>query len=57
MNKLIEEYANIVLAGGLLDRGQIDSLLAESESDFHDLLYWSNWIRERFSPTRSGSVR
>ena len=48
MNKVISECANIILSGGLLDRGQIDSLSAESEGDFWDLLYWSNKIREEF---------
>jgi len=48
MNEVITEYANIILGGGLLDRGQIDSLSAESEGAFWDLLYWSNRIREEF---------
>jgi biotin synthase len=48
MNKVITEYANIILAGGLLDRSQIDSLSVESEEAFWDLLYWSNTIREKF---------
>ena len=37
MNKVISEYANIVLGGGLLDRGHIDCLSVESEGGFWDL--------------------
>lgn len=48
MNKLITEYANIILGGGLLDRAQAEKLSTESESEFWDLLYWSNKIREKF---------
>ncbi|MCF7956696.1 MAG: biotin synthase BioB [Phycisphaerae bacterium] len=48
MNEVITECANIVLGGGLLDRGQVDCLSAESEGAFWDLLYWSNRIREEF---------
>lgn len=48
MNKVITEYANILLSGDLLDRPQIDSLCKESEDSLWDLLYWSNKIREKF---------
>ena len=48
MNEVITECANVILCGGLLDRGQIDGLAAESEGAFWDLLYWSNRIREEF---------
>ncbi len=52
MNEVISKYANIVLGGGLLDRTRIESLSAESEDAFWDLLYWSNKIREKFFGNR-----
>jgi len=48
MNAKIAELARICLAGGQLERAQINVLLAESGKDFYDLFYWANRLRERF---------
>ncbi|MHC4528347.1 MAG: biotin synthase BioB, partial [Planctomycetota bacterium] len=48
MNARIEQIANSCLAVEQIGCEQIDSLLAEAETNFFDLLYWSNKIRENF---------
>ena len=48
MNKKIDAIADCCLAGGKIDEEQIDVLLAEARSDFFDLLYWANKVREKF---------
>jgi biotin synthase len=48
MNKQISAIAKSCLAGGEIGREQTDTLLAEAETDFFDLLYWANKIREKF---------
>jgi biotin synthase len=52
MNEVISKYADVVIGGGLLDRCQVETLFAESEGAFWDLLYWSNIIREKFFGNR-----
>lgn len=48
MNTVINKLAEQVLNDQLLDRGQIDSLCAESRNDPDDLLYWANKMRQKF---------
>jgi len=48
MNDKIKTIADCCLAGGKIDKEQIDTLLAEAGRDFFDLLYWANKIREKF---------
>lgn len=48
MNTHISSLAQQVLASGLLDGQQIDSLAEQSKTAFFDLLYWANRIREKF---------
>jgi len=48
MNEKIKTLGEDVLNGSLPDRPRIDSLLVKSKSDFYDLLYWANRIRENF---------
>lgn len=48
MNETIALLAGRVLDGELLDRAEIDTLLRESKSDYDDLLYWANKIRQKF---------
>jgi biotin synthase len=45
MDKAISDIAALVLAGGLLDRGQASLLLERGGADLHDILYWANRIR------------
>ena len=52
MNKIIETKAQTILAGGQLDRLQIEELFYQSSSDLHDLLYWANKIRQHFFGNR-----
>ncbi|MDO8302172.1 MAG: biotin synthase BioB [Sedimentisphaerales bacterium] len=52
MNKYIESIAEEVLAGGQLERPQIDELFIESKNDPDDLLYWANKIRQKFFGNR-----
>jgi biotin synthase len=46
MNKKIQNYAEKVLAGQLLDRDQINTLSGLSQNHLDDLLYWANEIRK-----------
>ncbi|MHC4525755.1 MAG: biotin synthase BioB [Planctomycetota bacterium] len=46
MNKKIEEYAEKILAGQLLNRDEIDQLSGLSIDNLDDLLYWANEIRK-----------
>ncbi|MHC4260356.1 MAG: biotin synthase BioB, partial [Planctomycetota bacterium] len=48
MKARIEQIANSCLAGEQIGSEQVDSLLAEAESDPDSLLYWANRIRQRF---------
>ncbi len=48
INEKITETAELCLAGGEIDGQQADALLAEAKTDFFDLLYWANKIREKF---------
>lgn len=48
MNKVIEQYARIVLDGGLLTREQGIELAEAGRKDFEDLLYWASRIRRQF---------
>ena len=45
MNEDISSAAQVVLAGGLLDREAIDSVVLQSSEHLWDLLYWANRIR------------
>ena len=46
MNKQIEQYAQQILDGQLLDRSDIDQLSELSNDYLDDLLYWANEIRK-----------
>ncbi|AQT69043.1 Biotin synthase [Anaerohalosphaera lusitana] len=46
MNKIITDLAGKVLTGELLDQNECRMLLDEAESDYDDLLYWANRIRQ-----------
>ncbi|MHC4950516.1 MAG: biotin synthase BioB, partial [Planctomycetota bacterium] len=46
MNKQIQQYAEKILAGQLLDRSEIDRLSELSSDHLDDLLYWANEIRK-----------
>lgn len=48
MNKKINAIADFCLAGGKIDREQINVLLQHVGANFFDLLYWANRIREKF---------
>jgi len=48
MNKVIQQYAQLVLEGGLLVREQAIELSAAGRDDFEDLLYWANRIRRKY---------
>jgi len=48
MNDKIHIIAEYVLSGQDIDRHQAETLVAESEKSFYDLLFWSNRIREEF---------
>ncbi len=48
MNEVIQRFAELVLDGGLLSRGQAIALAEAGRADFEDLLYGSNRIRQRF---------
>jgi len=48
MNKIISKTAEICLTGGQITQQETRALLAEAGTDFFDLLYWANRIRERF---------
>jgi biotin synthase len=47
MNEVIAELAEIVLAGNVLPRPDIDKLAEQSKTDLDDLLYWANEIRKQ----------
>ncbi len=47
MNKVIAELAEIVLAGSMLSRPDIDKLTQQSNASLDDLLYWANEIRKQ----------
>ena len=47
MNQQIQDYAEQILDGQLLDRTDIDQLSELSNDHFGDLLYWANEIRKR----------
>lgn len=46
MNKHIQQYAEQILNGQLLDRDQINTLSELSQDHLDDLLYWANEIRK-----------
>ncbi len=46
MNKYIQQYAEKILYGQLLDRADIDQLSELSKDNLDDLLYWANEIRK-----------
>jgi len=48
MNKIITEYARIVLNGSILDSRQVEKLSTEGAGSFWDMLYWANIIRVNF---------
>ena len=48
MNPIIEQFADMILGGGLLDRPQALELIAEGGEDFDDLLYQANRILRHF---------
>ena len=48
MTETISLLAGRVLDGQLLDKAGIDTMLKESRSDYDDLLYWANKIRQKF---------
>ena len=48
MNEKIKTIADCCLTAGTIGREQIDILLAEAKTDFFDLLYGANKIREKF---------
>jgi len=48
MNQKLSTIAEYVLDDGQLGRRQIDALLEHSKTDYFDLLYWANRIREKF---------
>jgi len=48
MNETVSSLAKRILGGAILDRAEIDTLLEESKSDYDDLLYWANKIRQKF---------
>ena len=47
MNQKIQQYAEQILAGQLLDRTDIDQLSELSVDNLDDLLYWANEIRKQ----------
>jgi biotin synthase len=47
MDKRISDIAEIVLAGGLLDKEQAAVLLERDGAELYDILYWANRIREK----------
>ena len=48
MNKTITQLAQSIIDGAKLDNNQITELSQAAETDFDDLLYWSNKIRQKF---------
>lgn len=46
MNEHIQQYAETILNGGLLERDDIVTLSDLSDAYFDDLLYWANTIRK-----------
>ncbi len=52
MNSTIAELAGIILDGGQLDRPRIEELACAAESDFDDLLYHANRIRQKYFGNR-----
>ena len=46
MNEQIQQYAEKILAGQLLERDEIDKLSELSHDHLDDLLYWANEIRK-----------
>lgn len=48
MNRVIESFADCILAGGMLDRRQIGELARVGQENLEDLLYWADRIRMRF---------
>jgi biotin synthase len=46
MNKQIQQYAEKILNGKFLERGEITTLSGLSDDHFDDLLYWANEIRK-----------
>jgi len=48
MDRVIEDAAQQVLGGGLLEREAIEALALAGEGHYDDLLYWANAIRRRF---------
>lgn len=52
MNEVIKQYAKRVLDGDLLTREQALELTRAGQTDFEDLLYWSDQIRRRFFGNR-----
>ncbi|MHC4988296.1 MAG: biotin synthase BioB, partial [Planctomycetota bacterium] len=47
MNQQIQQYAESILAGQLLDRAEINQLSDLSGACLDDLLYWANEIRKQ----------
>lgn len=47
MNEVISKLAEIVLAGSMLSRPEIDKLAEQSKTSLDDLLYWANKIRKQ----------
>ncbi len=54
MNPTVEQFAQQIISGRDLDRGQIDCLLGHSRDDPDDVLYWANRIRRRFFGNQIG---
>ncbi len=52
MNEIIAKYAGIILDGGQLERPQIEEMACAAESDFDDLLYQANRIRQKYFGNR-----
>lgn len=52
MNEQISKLADIILAGGELDRARARELVSESRGSFDDLLYHANRIRQKFFGNR-----
>lgn len=48
MNQQIQKLAECIFAGGLLNEKQAAGLLELADSDFSDLLYWADRIREHY---------
>lgn len=48
MNSIIENFANVVLTGKVIDRKQALELLTQGRNNYDDFLYWANRIREEF---------